>query len=336
MVITGEPIELPREIESLAVRFELILPDDQEIRETVRQVVDSMSARRKTRVELSREDAVRLVRSLSGLTLNQVRRVIAQAIVADDKLSGQDIDRVIRWIIERGGLLEFFPVEGNTFEIGGFSRLKTWLEHAKVGFSAEARALNLAAPKGVLFVGVQGCGKSLAAKFIAREWNMPLLKLDAGRLFDKYVGESEKNFHRATSLAGAMAPVILWIDELEKAFGQAGSNEAEGEVRRDLLRRPSGRGRAADDLLDSPATPKAGSDAVRHREALRRDRGLQRCRDRAGRDLRPLPRAPRKVGAHDGEDPRGRWIDGAAVGDAQRTHRAPAPESAEGRFTPVR
>ena len=238
VVVTGEPIELPREIESLAVRFELVLPDEREIRETVRQVVDAMSVRRKTRVELSRDDAVRLVRSLSGLTLNQVRRVIAQAIVADDRLSVDDIERVIQWkgeIIERGGLLEFFPAEGNTFEIGGFSRLKAWLEHARVGFSPEARALNLAAPKGVMFVGVQGCGKSLAAKFIAREWNMPLLKLDAGRLFDKYVGESEKNFRRATTLAGAMAPVVLWIDELEKAFGQGGSNEADGGLSQRLF-----------------------------------------------------------------------------------------------------
>ncbi|HUP47698.1 MAG TPA: AAA family ATPase [Thermoanaerobaculia bacterium] len=238
IVITGEPIELPRDIESLAVRFELLLPDEREIREVVRQVIDSMTTRRRVHVDLSRDDAMRLVRSLAGLTLNQVRRVIAQAIVADDRLSGEDIDRVVRWkgeIIERGGLLEFFPLEGNTFELGGFDRLKAWLERARIGFSREARALNLAPPKGVLFVGVQGCGKSLAAKFIAREWKLPLLKLDAGRLYDKYVGESEKNFRRATTVAEAMAPVVLWIDELEKAFGQGGSNDADGGLSQRLF-----------------------------------------------------------------------------------------------------
>ena len=87
----------------------------------------------------------------------------------------------------------------------------------------------------MLFVGVQGCGKSLAAKFIAKEWQLPLLKLDAGRLYDKYVGESEKNFRRATAVAEAMAPVVLWIDELEKAFGQGGSNEADGGLSQRLF-----------------------------------------------------------------------------------------------------
>lgn len=238
VVITGEPIELPREIESLAVRFELLLPDHEEIRDIIRQVVDSMSTRHNIRVDLSRDDAGRVVRSLSGLTLNQVRRVIAQAILEDNALTVADIDRVIRWkgeMIGQGGLLEFFPVEGNHFEIGGFPRLKRWLEHARVGFSREARSLNLTPPKGVLFVGVQGCGKSLAAKYIAREWRLPLLKLDAGRLYDKYVGESEKNFRRATAVAEAMAPVVLWIDEMEKAFGQGSGNDADGGLSQRLF-----------------------------------------------------------------------------------------------------
>ena len=238
VVITGEPIELPREIESLAVRFELLLPDQNEIREIIRQVVDSISTQRRINVNLTRDDAVRLVRSLSGLTLDQVRRVIAQAIVADGVLSVDDIDRVVKWkgeIIGHGGLLEFFPVEANTFELGGFPRLKQWLDHARIGFTKEARALNLHPPRGVLFVGVQGCGKSLAAKYIAREWKLPLLKLDAGRLYDKYVGESEKNFRRATGVAEAMAPVVLWIDELEKAFAQGGSGEADGGLSQRLF-----------------------------------------------------------------------------------------------------
>ncbi len=106
---------------------------------------------------------------------------------------------------------------------------------AREGFSAEAKDLNLNAPKGVLFVGVQGCGKSLAAKFVAREWQLPLLKLDAGRLYEKYVGESEKNFRKATALAEAMAPVILWIDEIEKAFAHGGSAESDGGLSQRLF-----------------------------------------------------------------------------------------------------
>ena len=238
IILVGDPVELPRDLDALAVRFELTLPDEEERRSAMRHVVDAMKARQPVQVDLSRDDVHRLVQALAGLTLHQARRVIAQAILEDGKLSPLDIDRVIRMkgeIIERGGLLEFFPAEENAFELGGFAKLKTWLEHARVGFSEEARKLNLKPPKGVLFVGVQGCGKSLAAKFIARQWQLPLLKLDAGRLYDKYVGQSEKNFRRATAVAESMAPVVLWIDEMEKAFASATSTDADGGLSQRLF-----------------------------------------------------------------------------------------------------
>jgi len=231
IILTGDPLELPRDVDAMAVRFDLQLPDEAERRQAIRSVVDSMKARQPVRVDLSRDDVVRLVQSLAGLTLHQTRRVIAQAILEDGQLSPLDIDRVVRWkgeILERGGIVEFFPAGENAFELGGFARLKKWLDQARTGFSPEAKALNLDPPKGVLFVGVQGCGKSLAAKFIARRWQMPLLKLDAGRLYEKYVGESEKNFRRATRVAEAMAPVVLWIDEIEKAFASGSSTDADG------------------------------------------------------------------------------------------------------------
>ena len=238
IVLTGDPIELPRDIDAMAVRFPLELPDEKERRESVRRVVDAMKARQPVQVDLSREDAQRLIQALAGLTLQQTRRVIAQAIIEDGKLSPLDIEHVVRWkgeIIDQGGLLEFFPLEDNHFELGGFARLKAWLANARTGFSEEARAMNLAPPKGVLFAGVQGCGKSLAAKFIAREWQLPLLKLEAGRLYDKYVGESEKNFRRATAVAEAMAPVVLWIDEIEKAFASSTAADADGGLSQRLF-----------------------------------------------------------------------------------------------------
>ena len=238
IVLTGDPIELPRELDSMAVHFDLELPDEEERRQAMRNVVDAMKARQPVHVDLSRDDVHRLVQALAGLTLHQTRRVVAQAILEDGKLSQRDIQRIVNWkgeIIERGGLLEFFPVEDNSFELGGFARLKTWLDHAWVGFSPQAKALNLKPPKGVLFVGVQGCGKSLAAKFIARQWQLPLLKLDAGRLYDKYVGQSEKNFRRATAVAESMAPVVLWIDEMEKAFASGTSADADGGLSQRLF-----------------------------------------------------------------------------------------------------
>ncbi len=231
IVLTGSPIELPSDLDALAVRFELQLPDEQELRELIRSVIDSITARQPVRVDLSREDAQRLVRSLSGLTLNQARQVIAQAIVDDGRLSADDIQMIIKRkgeLLEQGGVLEFFPAGTNRFELGGFERLKSWLDSARVGFTPAARELNLEPPKGILLVGVQGCGKSLAAKFVARQWELPLLKLDAGRLYDKYIGETERNFRKATTLAEAMAPVVLWIDEIEKVFAQGGSGESDG------------------------------------------------------------------------------------------------------------
>jgi hypothetical protein len=231
IVLTGDPLELPRDLDSAAIRFHLQMPDERELLALVRSVVESVGARQHVHVDLSREDTQRLVRSLSGLTLGQARRVIAEAIIADGMLTAQDIDRVAKSkgeIIRQSGILEFFPTEQNTYDLGGFGRLKQWLDHARAGFLPEARAMNLTPPKGVLLVGVQGCGKSLAAKFIARQWQLPLLKLDAGMLYDKYVGETEKRFRKAVALAESMAPVVLWIDEIEKAFGTAGSNDSDG------------------------------------------------------------------------------------------------------------
>ena len=238
IVITGDPIELPRDLESIAVRFRLQLPDPEELRELVRNVIESMSVRHRVRVDLSREDAQKLVQTLSGLTLTQARQIIAQAIVDDGALTGTDLDRVIRakgQLIDRAGVLEFFPPETNRFELGGFHRLKEWLDRARIGFTPEAQAMNLEAPRGILLVGVQGCGKSLAAKFIARQWRLPLLKLDAGRFYDKYVGETEKRFRRAVEMAEAMAPVVLWIDEIEKSFARGGDGDADGGLSRRLF-----------------------------------------------------------------------------------------------------
>jgi SpoVK/Ycf46/Vps4 family AAA+-type ATPase len=178
-----------------------------------------------------------LIRGLAGLTLNQARQALAYAVLEDGRLTVDDLQHIVdrkAQLIHDGGLLEFYPLEENRFEIGGFAALRTWLDRVHVGFEAAARAVNLPPPRGILLVGIQGCGKSLAAKYVARCWRMPLLKLDAGRLYDKYIGESEKNLHRVTGLAESMAPAVLWIDEIEKGFAQGGA-EADGGVSQRLL-----------------------------------------------------------------------------------------------------
>ena len=238
IVLTSTKFDLPDDIGHKVVHFEMQLPDAAEIEKGIRPVIDSLVASRKTDFELSDDDFKRLVTALSGMTVNQARQIIAYAALHDGKLGPDDVARVIErkaQVIRDGGLLEYFPAEDNRYELGGFANLKRWLARSRVGFSPEAAALNLRPPRGILIVGVQGCGKSLAAKAIAREWQLPLLKLDAGRLFDKYIGESEKNFHKAIAMAESMAPAVLWIDELEKAMSGGTGESRDGGVGRRLF-----------------------------------------------------------------------------------------------------
>lgn len=249
-VITGQPITLPLDIEKIVVRLDLELPDRDELQSMLQSVLQSLGPRtsprcppRSTTVVQSilssisdskaaerspsanERDAI--LRALQGLTLHQARQVITQCIVEDGVLSADDVQQILKCkvqAIKDGGLLEYYPREDNRFELGGFVNLKSWLARAQVGFTAEAKALNLTPPRGIMLVGVPGCGKSLAAKAIAREWQLPLLKLDAGRLFDKFIGESEKNFRKAIEMAESLSPIILWIDEIEKAMVAGGGN----------------------------------------------------------------------------------------------------------------
>lgn len=227
VVITGGIVPLPAEIEHTVVHYEMKLPGRGELTTMVEALLQSLKNHKQIDIHLSSQEGDEMIGLLSGLTLNQARQTIAYAALKDGRLSVEDLHEVqLRkaQMIREGGLLEYFPVEDNCFQLGGFGRLKKWLERARIGFTQEAQELNLPAPKGILLVGVQGCGKSLAAKVIAREWKLPLLKLDAGSLYDKYIGESEKNFRKATNLAESMAPVVLWIDEMEKAMSTGGTD----------------------------------------------------------------------------------------------------------------
>ncbi|MEO8217033.1 MAG: AAA family ATPase [Acidobacteriota bacterium] len=230
IVLSGDPIELPRDIEQLTVRLNLALPDRQELKQLVQNVVQSLATRIRFDIRLTTEDLDGLVRALTGLTLSQARQAIAFAIVEDHKLNRDDIRKIIDHkgkMIESGGVLEFRPWEQNAVELGGFEKLKAWLETSRAGYTAEAQRIGLTPPRGAMIVGMPGCGKSLAAKFIARQWQLPLLKLDAGRLYEKYIGETEKNFRKAIALAESMAPCIFWIDEIEKMFSVSGSGESD-------------------------------------------------------------------------------------------------------------
>ncbi|HEY9878988.1 MAG TPA: AAA family ATPase [Leptolyngbyaceae cyanobacterium] len=235
ILITGDSISLSSDISHDVVYFDLKLPQPDELYQAISETVRSLKG--KVKVDLTPDTIHAMVSAMQGMTLKQARKVIAYAALYDSTLNFEDVQRVQErkaQVLHEEGLLDYFPPETNLAQLGGFQGLKRWLGYAKVGFTPQARALNLPAPKGILIVGIQGCGKSLAAKTIAKEWNLPLLKLDAGRLYDKYVGESERNFRRAVSLAETMAPCILWIDEIEKSMGQS-SSDADGGLSRRLF-----------------------------------------------------------------------------------------------------
>ena len=259
-LLTGQPITLPLDLEKIAVRLDLKLPDRDELRAMLRGLLQSLGPRATLRPRSttlvhsilssisetkaaekgpSSQESDAILRALQGLTLHQARQVIAQCIVERGTLSTEDVHTILKrkvQAIKDGGLLEYYPLEDNRFELGGFTNLKSWLERAQVGFTAEAKSLNLTPPRGIMLVGVPGCGKSLAAKAIAREWKLPLLKLDAGRLFDKFVGESEKNFRKAIEMAESLSPIVLWIDEIEKAMvAGGGSGDADAGLSRRLF-----------------------------------------------------------------------------------------------------
>ena len=236
-VLSGEGLHLPGELAREAIPFPLHLPNPDELRLVVNQTLLALKGKQNVTVALGPDGMEALIQALSGLTLNQARQAIAWAVVDDGALDTSDIPRLIRRkgeAVREEGLLEFYPPEDIATELGGFEHLKAWLERARVGFTSEARALGLPAPRGILIVGVQGCGKSLAAKAIASAWKQPLLKLDAARLYDKFIGESEKNLRNALDFAEAIAPSILWIDEIEKGFA-AGGGEADAGLSQRIL-----------------------------------------------------------------------------------------------------
>ena len=230
LVLSAASIELPVELRKLAAHYSLQLPDEQAVRRAVFETLLDLSRNQRFRNQLDEQQIEQFVRNLRGLTLGEVRRVVSSCVLDDNVLDAADLPRALeakRERVEQSGVLEFVDLGSDVAALGGLRSLKAWLKREQAGFSPRARELGLAPPRGVLFVGVQGCGKSLAAKTIAREWSMPLLRLDPGRLFDKYIGESEKRMRDALTSAEAVAPAVLWIDELEKAFGGVGSSEAD-------------------------------------------------------------------------------------------------------------
>ncbi|MCZ0933248.1 MAG: AAA family ATPase [Oligoflexia bacterium] len=236
--LTGSDIKLPSEINTHGIRYDLKTPSKEELRQLIRNVHHSLFTKYNITYELDRKGEQSLLSALSGMTIDQARQAVASAFLEGKALTYKDIPKILKKkasLINEGGILEFVPAVENHFQLGGFDNLKKWLKKIQVGFGEEARKVNLPLPKGILMVGVPGCGKSLSAKVVAQMWGFPLLKLDTGRLFDKYIGESEKKFRKCIQIATAMSPSVLWIDEIEKALLSGGNSENDGGLGRRIF-----------------------------------------------------------------------------------------------------
>jgi len=230
VVVTDVDLELPDGLRPLVATVTFPGPQREEFDALLRHIVRDLSKRRRVVVRLNDEEKAMLVNHLAGLTLLEAEKILTKAIIEDGCLDVDDIRHVIdakRAVVEREGLLEYYPLEESAADIADLARLRGWLEKRKAVVAEPLRAgeFGLPFPRGVLLLGVPGCGKSLSAKAVAMEWRLPLLKLDTSTLYNKFIGESEKNFKRAMRMAEDMAPVVLWIDEIEKAFATGGDED---------------------------------------------------------------------------------------------------------------
>jgi SpoVK/Ycf46/Vps4 family AAA+-type ATPase len=233
VVITAAEWQVPRELEECITLLDLPLPQQDEIRGLLQSIGEA------TGQGLEPEVLEQLTHSCSGLSEQRIRQVAARGLARRGQLGAGDLEEVLeekRQAIARSELLEYCPSEATPADIGGLDALKRWLEQRHLAFSDEARRYGLPLPRGVLLVGPQGTGKSLTAKAVAHSWSMPLLRLDVGRLFAGLVGASEARTRDMIQRAEAMAPCVLWIDEIDKGFGAAaGDGRSDGGTSQRVL-----------------------------------------------------------------------------------------------------
>jgi SpoVK/Ycf46/Vps4 family AAA+-type ATPase len=216
IVILAPQVAIPEDLSEVLTVLEFPLPYKDEIRTELERL---LSATRQSPLEPKVLDE--LVRSCQGLSMERIRRVLAKAIATHGSLEADDVDLILeekRQSIRQTQILDFYPATERISDIGGLDNLKDWLLRRGGAFSERAQQYGLPYPRGLLLVGIQGTGKSLTAKAIAHHWHLPLLRLDVGRLFAGLVGESESRTRQMVQLAEALAPCVLWIDEIDKAF----------------------------------------------------------------------------------------------------------------------
>jgi SpoVK/Ycf46/Vps4 family AAA+-type ATPase len=229
LIITAPALVLPPELSALVDHVDLPLPDEKQLRIMVDQTFSRMSRSRSLKSRLDSDGLDAVARNLRGLTEEEAERAVAQAIVARYALCPEviaDVMEAKRDLLRRSGMLEFLDPTESMDSIGGMENLKRWLAQRKGSWEESARSFGLEPARGMLLLGVQGCGKSMCARAIAGTWGLPLVKFDSAAIFDKYMGETEKHVKRLFLVAEQLAPAVLWIDELEKIFAGGTADSA--------------------------------------------------------------------------------------------------------------
>lgn len=236
VIILSPEYKLPADIETDSAHLIGGYPVEDEIESIIRETMEELERTKQgIKLSLAPEEFKKITNALKGLSIQQIRNVINQCALEDNILNIKDLEAIETYkkkIFDQEGLLEFYVTEDKD-NIAGFNNLKRWLAERKDSFTADLR-FSLPVPKGVLLIGVQGCGKSLAVKVIARELNLPLYRLDLARLYSKYIGETEQNLRKALMIVEKLCPLCLWIDEIEKGFAASGG-DIDGGVSQRIL-----------------------------------------------------------------------------------------------------
>jgi ATP-dependent 26S proteasome regulatory subunit len=221
LVICSPFLRIAPELQKDITVIDFPLPDIEDLRELLHNILSEVKEQADITVELDKPTEDRILQAALGLTSKEAENALAKTLVIDGKLDADDVSIVFsekQQIIRKSGLLEYYPSSETLDDVGGLDALKEWLERRRLAFGERAREFGLPAPKGILLLGVQGCGKSLCAKAVSRAWELPLLRFDVGKMFGSLVGSSEDNIRRAIAIAESVSPAILWADEIDKAF----------------------------------------------------------------------------------------------------------------------
>ena len=237
IVLCGAALTVPPELADQVAHFNLGLPDQATLLAALRETLADVATQDGVSCPLDPAAQARVAQSLSGVTLEKARAILRTSVMAGGCTDGRLHLRVLdekRKALGQDGVLDFVKVDSSFADVAGLAGLRAWLTERRAALTLEGQKFGLEPPRGVLITGVQGCGKSLCARAVAGEWGMQLARFDAGTLYDKFVGESEKKLHSMLDKAVSMAPLVLWIDEIEKGFA-TGSSDADGGLSQRLL-----------------------------------------------------------------------------------------------------